>query len=371
MSSYQILDSSPIRIPSLRDTDDHPRPLKRSASVASLPTPPRTYHKRSRSKGRSTTSRNASEDSGSASELDEDLGGGYAASISKATSKSEDENRGDKGNYAHAGRKKRRTTEVLFAQDEEEDYENAFWTGRSGDKASTAKKSPALEVTDEDKSPSPALLKYRVRVPVSPPPSRRAPQVQPRASSVQRSHSRSPPPTLLLPELPVTPPPKLFLRAPPLPSKSKAKKIWPTRDSPDNPFLAGEEAGTSKASGWESSDDELPVGEARERESTPTPVSVFEEKPTITYVLYVSSALFAMISLLTQVLAAAKKRLSTTRYTIFLPQLLKRLNCLSIIQTLKWLRHVRPVGSLPTSSSASFAITAKIVLRIAHLTPSV
>jgi hypothetical protein len=89
---------------------------------------------------------------------------------------------------------------------------------------------------------------------------------------------------------PVTPPRKLFLHVPPLPLKSKPKKTWPTRDSPDNPFPAGEdEASTSKASGWESSDDELPVGEARERESMPTPALVFEEKPTITYVSYVYS----------------------------------------------------------------------------------
>ncbi|OJA21316.1 hypothetical protein AZE42_03887 [Rhizopogon vesiculosus] len=291
MSSYQILDSSPIRIPSLSDTDDHPRPMKRSASVASLPTPPRTRHKRSRSKPGSMTSRNASDDSGSASELDGDLGG-YATSIAKVTSKSEDETGGDKDDQARVG-KKRRTMDVLPAHDEEEDDENAFWTGRSGGKASAAKRAPAAEDTEEDKSPSPALLKYRTRVPVSPPPSRRAPQVQPRASSVQHSRSRSPPPALLLPKPPVTPPRKLFLRAPPLPSKSKAKKVLPTRDSPDNPFLAGEdEASTSKASGWESSDDEFLVGEAHERESTPTPAPAFEEKPTITYVFRGQKATF-------------------------------------------------------------------------------
>ncbi|KAG1733387.1 uncharacterized protein EDB91DRAFT_1149309 [Suillus paluster] len=289
MSSYQILDSSPIRIPSLHDTEVHSRPLKRSASLASLPTPPRTHHKRSRSKAVSTTSRHASEDSGSASELDDDFGGGYAARTVKTRSKSEDETGGDMESGARLVKKKRRTKDVLPAHDEEEDTENAFWTGRRS--GTVGHKKAAEEDTEEDKSPSPALLKYRVRVPVSPPPSRRAPQVQPRASSVQRS--RSPPPALLLPKPPVTPPRKLFLRAPPLLLNSKAKKIWPTRDSPDNPFLAGEgEASTSKASGWESSDDELPVGEARERESTPTPAPVFEEKPTITYVFRGQKATF-------------------------------------------------------------------------------
>ncbi|KAG0698896.1 hypothetical protein DFH29DRAFT_983719 [Suillus ampliporus] len=309
MSSYQILDSSPIRIPSLHDTDVHSRPLKRSASLASLPTPPRTRHKRSRSKAVSTTSRHASEDSGSASELEDDLGGGYAARIVETRSKSEDETGGDKGSHVLMGRKRQRTADILRAHDEEEDHENAFWTGRSGGTASAGRKKSAVEDEDpeEDKSPSPALLKYRTHAPVSPPPSRRAPQVQPRASSVQRS--RSPPPALLLPKPPVTPPRKLFLRAPPPPSNSKAKKIWPTRDSPDNPFLAGEgEASTSKASGWESSDDELPVGEARERESTPTPAPAFEEKPTITYVFRGQKATFQnpQYDLPPQVLEASK-----------------------------------------------------------------
>ncbi|KAG1871555.1 hypothetical protein F4604DRAFT_1770314 [Suillus subluteus] len=292
MSSYQILDSSPIRIPSLHDTEVHSRPLKRSASLASLPTPPRTHHKRSRSKAVPATSGHASEDSGSASELEEDFGGSYIARIAERHSKSEDETSGKKEAHALMGKKRRRTTDVLPAHDEEEDDENSFWTGRSGGAAShRRKKSSAVEDTEEDKSPSPALLKYRVREPVSPPPSRRAPQVQPRASSVQRS--RSPPPAPFLPKPPVTPPRKLFLRALPSPSNSKAKKIWPTRDSPDNPFLAGEgEASVSKASGWESSDDELPIGEAPERESTPTPAPVFEEKPTITYVFRGQKATF-------------------------------------------------------------------------------
>ena len=212
--------------------------------------------------------------------------------------------------------------DVLPAHDEGQDDENAFWTGRSGGKPAT-KGAPTVEYTEENKFPSSALLKYRIRVPVSPPPSRRAPQVQPRSSSVQRSLSRSPPPSLL--------------------------PILPTLDSPDNPFLASDdEACTSKASGWESSDYELLVGEARERESTPTPTSAFEERPTITYVLCVSLALI-MFCLLTSAIAAAKKRLSITRNMIFLLKLLRHLNCLSTIQTLKWRRHVRPAVSSPAS----------------------
>ncbi|KAG2082172.1 uncharacterized protein F5147DRAFT_660557 [Suillus discolor] len=40
------------------------------------------------------------------------------------------------------------------------------------------------------------------------------------------------------------------------------------------------------------SDDELPIREALEHESTPTPAPVFEEKPTITYVLRGQKATF-------------------------------------------------------------------------------
>ncbi|KAG1847177.1 hypothetical protein DFJ58DRAFT_891863 [Suillus subalutaceus] len=70
-------------------------------------------------------------------------------------------------------------------------------------------------------------------------------------------------------------------------------QIWPTRDSPDNPFLAGEgEASVSKAGGWESNNDELPIGEAPGCESTPTPAPVFEEKPTITHVFQGQKATF-------------------------------------------------------------------------------
>jgi hypothetical protein len=76
----------------------------------------------------------------------------------------------------------------------------------------------------------------------------------------------------------------------PSPSNSKAKIIWTTRGSSNNPFLAGEgKASISKASGWKSSDDELPIKEAPEHESVPTPAPVFEEKPTITYILCLSS----------------------------------------------------------------------------------
>lgn len=282
----QILDSSH----SLRNPDERSRPLKRSASVASLPTPPRTRHKRSRSRARSTLSHHGSDDGDSASELDDDLGGGYAGRIKRA--KTSRNNKSMSENDEHSedespDRKKRRTVGVLPGHDEEED-ENAFWTGRGGPSYGEKQGGKVAQADKtEEASPSPAMLHYRVKAPVSPPPSRRLPSIQPaRAASVQRDGS------LTDSVVPVTPPRKLFLRAPSpatadalkTPTKPKAIKIWPKRDSPNNPFLIESNGKTELRSEWDSSDDdEEVVGEARVREGTPTPI--YEEKPTITYVL--------------------------------------------------------------------------------------
>ena len=238
----QLFDSSPHVDVTM------PRPLKRSASVASLPTPPRTHHKRTRSDSDSS---------------DEDS--------------------------THRTRTKRVKCKSSAG---EADEEIAFWagTGRASSGTTAARKEPQpekKEVEQPDSSPSPAVLRYRVKAPVSPPPSRRQPQVQPsRASSVEPCTAR--------PGL-VTPPRRLFLRAPSaLPKtptkKSKPNRIWPTRDSPNNPFLSDDACVPSKkrSSQWDSSDDEGEVvGAPIVRQETPTPsaVSSYEERPTITYVL--------------------------------------------------------------------------------------
>ncbi|KIJ63829.1 hypothetical protein HYDPIDRAFT_91911 [Hydnomerulius pinastri MD-312] len=325
MSTKQILDSSPVPIPSLRDADARSRPLKRSASVVSLPTPPRTHHKRSRSRTRSSASRQGSDDSGTASELDDDLGGGYAARIKRAkiTNRSGDESSGDHTEDESRDRKKRRTALVLPGHDEEEEDENAFWRGRSGTSASShqakERKDPE-EAKESENSPSPALLRYRVKAPVSPPPSRRQPQIQPaRAASVERAGSRA--------TTPVTPPRKLFLRAPSpstvdafkTPIKPKATKIWPRRDSPNNPFLADASEKSKLRSEWDSSDEEDEVvGEARIREGTPTPAPTFEEKPTITYVFRGQKATFQnpLYGLPAEVVAASKLPLEHPDYEV-------------------------------------------------------
>jgi hypothetical protein len=167
-----------------------------------------------------------------------------------------------------------------------------------------------------------------------------------------------------LPKLSMTPPCKLSPHAPPSPSNPQAKKIRPTRDSPNNPFLAGENE--ADASGWESSDDRLPVGEAPGcKTSTP----VFEEKPTINYVWYVFKVL-TNFCLLTASLAEAKKRPSIIPNIIFPSNLSRRLNYQSIIQISKRLRHIPPSGSLSTSSSASLATLTKTPLRSTPLVPN-
>lgn len=279
----QILDSSNP----LRDPNERSRSLKRSASVVSLPTPPRTHHKRSRSRARSSVSHHDSDDSGSASELDDDLGGGYTARIKRAKTTHHSKNVSDDDELSEdesPDRKKRRTLVVLPGHDEDEEDENAFWTGRIGPSCEEKQEKKVAQADEtEESSPSPAMLRYRVRAPVSPPPSRRQPLIQPaRAASVEREGSST---------APVTPPRKLLLRAPSpsaaatfeTPTKLKPTKILPKRDSPNNPFLVDSSEKAASRLDWDSSDDEEVVGEARIQEGTPTPT--FEEKPTITYVL--------------------------------------------------------------------------------------
>ncbi|KAJ7096521.1 hypothetical protein B0H15DRAFT_825528 [Mycena belliarum] len=164
-----MLDSSPVSIP------QSPRPMKRSASVASLPTPPRTHHKRKRAASKQSR--------GSHDDL-------------TATDEEDDE------------------TLVKEAEDEE-----SFWM--TANAASTSRNAPPpllyrrLQAHSQTQLPGVA--------PVSPPPSHRKPPVKagviPRTPTPQSVSTVSPP---------STPPAKRRkVAAAPLP-----------RDSPDNPFLA-------------------------------------------------------------------------------------------------------------------------------------
>ncbi|KAI9458455.1 hypothetical protein HD554DRAFT_2177348 [Boletus coccyginus] len=308
MLMNQILDSSN----SLRDPHERSRSLKRSASVASLPTPPRTHHKHSRSRARSSASHHNSDDSSSASELDDDLGSGYAERIKRVKTTRDSKCVSDNDDLSEEespDRKKRRTLGVLPGHDEDEEDENTFWTGRVGPSLGEKQEKRIRADKTQESSPSPAMLRYHVKAPVSPPPSRRQPLVQPaRAASVERED----PSTDSV--APVTPPRRLFLRAPSLsvadafitPTKPKASKIWPKRDSPNNPFLIDSSEKVTSRSEWDSSDEEEEVGEARVQEGTPTPT--FEEKPTITYVFRGQKATFQnpLYGLAPEVIAASK-----------------------------------------------------------------
>ncbi|KAK7016325.1 hypothetical protein R3P38DRAFT_2994045 [Favolaschia claudopus] len=168
-----MLNSSPVSLP---------RPLKRSASVASLPTPPRTRHKRKR--GGSKHSSRASSD--------EDL---------TATDDDEDD---------------AETHEKLIKEAEEEE---SFWLSTNN----AQQQSPST-----GKSAASAPLLYRrlqtaqsqvqVVEPVSPPPSHRKPPARTAALAVPR-----------------TPTPK---SASTLSPSATPKRGDALRDSPDNPFLA-------------------------------------------------------------------------------------------------------------------------------------
>ncbi|EIW77397.1 hypothetical protein CONPUDRAFT_146357 [Coniophora puteana RWD-64-598 SS2] len=315
MSTRDTRSPSPVIIPTSLHGDDFPqRPggLKRSASVASLPTPPRTHHKRHarpKSRASNVSQHLSSEESGSDalanddSDLDGNLGLGLGARLRAAASV------GEEKDETNNGRKKRRMNDVLPGGDEEEDDENAFWTGRSGPRlgappaastfddpfAAPAPTEPKEDVDpthidkvqhDGSASPEPAMLTYRVKAPVSPPPSRRrgvrttrstrgtatvslAPGLSPMKEDTEGEHLEAAAAAVATLEAvrgragplpPSTPPRSLMIAAPTLPvtpqrtaspskkhkrtrtvKKARGTKIMPVRDSPYNPFLLSDE----------------------------------------------------------------------------------------------------------------------------------
>ena len=176
-----MLDSSPVALPPI------PRPLKRSASTASLPTPPRSYRKSARGKSRGSCDSDSDGDS----------------------DRSDDKLLGQR-------HKKRRIGE------EKQVDEDAFWLG-----------GPAADLTPEAKS---------------------QPASKSNASTTLGS-TNSPP---------VTP-------------KTRSSTRRALRDSPDNPFLVTPENQV----------DDTPSHS--DTSANPSPHEPLQERPTIAYVLYVSS----------------------------------------------------------------------------------
>lgn len=265
------LKSSPVELPSRK-----PEPIKRthsSSSIASLPTPPRT---RKRKRSHSRHSRATDSDS----ELDN-----VADSHDELPVKSK-----PFPSAVFHGHKKRKILNVdaIAAELSGQAAEDAFWMSPSttvaaaGPSEPKAKAKSKLAITDVKAEPDSARQSSRspTRSPSSSPPSRLLTRTRTGLLSPPKSrrHRSSVPRRLLaipdtIDEAPVTPSTKTSGEP------SVRRRLFPERDSPNNPFLvSGTDA--SKASGSPS----------QETDSTPsrprTPVR-HVEKPTLTYVLYV------------------------------------------------------------------------------------
>ncbi|KAG6867216.1 hypothetical protein C0993_005592 [Termitomyces sp. T159_Od127] len=154
-----------------------PRPLKRSASVASLPTPPRTHHKR-----KHATRSVAGDDS------DTDL--------DDTASETESEK-------PHNKNKKQRTSSTKSADAEED----AFWLSKSDGDAPATAAAPIKHL--------PRGLVYRRLAPAT-------------STSSVGSAPVSPPPSNRKP---------VAVSPPATPEPQRPKRNIPVRDSPNNPFL--------------------------------------------------------------------------------------------------------------------------------------
>jgi len=239
------------KTPPLENNTAKSRTLKRTssnASLASLPTPPRTIHKRKRSGSRASSIHDSGDES--------------------------DASASDR----HVPGKRRKVVHTREAEAREEEL---FWKGVTPpvDKPSTSSRpGPVTRSTTRSPEESPKMMtrtQYKesrstmVTGLQSPPPSRRQP-----ARRVKKPVTPQP---LVAPRMPRTPrTPRTMIRSPGKTvgkGKSRATKEMPVRDSPDNPFLDDE-------------DGSKPL--ARPRFKTPepkTPVLPIEERRTVTYVL--------------------------------------------------------------------------------------
>ena len=212
------------------------RVLKRSASTASLPTPPRTHSKRGRDRSRGSCDSDSDDQVVLLSDEEE-----LAVSVHK----------------------KRRTGEAT------QEGEDAFWLGTGG--VTTRSKMAFGSSNSKAVDPSTqAPLVYRRRQaqsqqqqPVSPPPSHRKPMVVSPANSAPTTPVRTSPRFTRAPSTaspPVTPK-----------RKSQRRTTSVLRDSPQNPFLA-------------SPLDAVPESESEESPNQ-SPKTPYQEKPTVAYVL--------------------------------------------------------------------------------------
>ncbi|KZT68942.1 hypothetical protein DAEQUDRAFT_738451 [Daedalea quercina L-15889] len=230
-------------------------PVKRASSLVPFPTPPRTTHKRKRARSRITDS--DSEEDERALELPSLDDEGRESSGKR-----------DANGALILGSKKRKTLDAI-AEELSEAQEEAFWMGTSVPAAKIGQgssKNPGItrgrqrsrsRTRSPSSSPPPAphLLRRQHTGLASPPPSRRQPRTHV-IRNVRTTRSRATPP----------PAPQRAQSA----SRTKKLGLFPTRDSPDNPFLSDDSPDTAGAGASTS-----------ERPRTPEP---FVEKPTVTWV---------------------------------------------------------------------------------------
>ncbi|TCD59830.1 hypothetical protein EIP91_011344 [Steccherinum ochraceum] len=272
--SRPILDSDPIDIPAHTPPDlrrQKPSAVPLRPATFALPTPPRTKHsrkrKRSLSSSRSVTRRGRVTDSDS--EPDDDGHHDHSDHAREGSST---------GEAVQVGHKRRKTLrlDALAAEisgQTAEAAEEAFWTGTSSLPAASGPSAEASEAsTSKAKAPqAPASPQTRGRS-LSRSPTR-SPSSSPPARLLRRNNTGlfSPPPSRRhgapVAALPVTPPP---LPRTPKGDRSLKRKLFPERDSLNNPFLVPDESPEALSS---------PDADA----GTPTPLP-YVEKPTITYV---------------------------------------------------------------------------------------
>ncbi|KAF8500368.1 hypothetical protein F5888DRAFT_1382323 [Russula emetica] len=180
--------------------------LKRSASVASLPTPPRTVRKRSRSRG---SAYHSSDD-----EVDDAL-----PVVSPHFSPSQSHHVPDEPGVAPH---KRRRIDAVVAELNAEDHEDAFWVTDA-------------PVDTQVFKPGSKTSRFPRSVSKGKPPSssRRGPPTSTRRLSQSRAVPASSAPTTWS----LLSPPPTRPRRPVTPPRKRPAKPMPVRDSPNNPFL--------------------------------------------------------------------------------------------------------------------------------------
>jgi hypothetical protein len=226
-----MLSSSPVALPPI------PRPLKRSASTASLPTPPRTHRKHAR--GRSRGSCDSDSDENVVISSDED----------------------GEGIMTRGARNKKQRMGETKASDANEE---AFWLGGLASLKSEPTAGAASSSSRNDHAASKAPLLYRRLqsqaqidvAPVSPPPSHRKAVVATPQKVAGGSTAVSPPST----------------------PRTRSATQRALLDSPNNPFVSPPQKVVD--------DNDTPSLGATSANPSPHTPKV-SEKPTITYVLYV------------------------------------------------------------------------------------